>query len=195
MGETKIQRYKDIASSILYQQLYSEPNYIRDRSSTIKITVKGSGKIIKKMRKFLLAEIAVWDSNKEMEYMRSLAEKFLLKNNLLQANYKKKLEPLLEEQLTDKSFRFLLFISEVIKEVQEKSTKQLIKTIRKKLTKKQTKKEITQRLNDLSEQSNANFSLLINLSILNEYAKIVELPPVLEKYNEYFEKVIELLLK
>lgn len=179
---------------LLYQQLFLEPNIIRDRRNAINIPVQGSDLIIRKMHEMIISEIELWDAEKEMEYIFSVAEKIPFDRGKVINNYKKKIEPLTEDQLTDKSFRFLLCLSEVIKEIHTKSTKKLVHTIEKKLQNKMKKKEIAKRLDELSQDSDINFSLLINLGILNEYANMIDLPPATDIFYEYFDKVIQLVL-
>ncbi|MHA1462678.1 MAG: hypothetical protein ACTSQ0_06390 [Candidatus Heimdallarchaeota archaeon] len=187
-------KFEDVATSLLYQQLFLEPNIIRDRRNIINITVEDSDVIIKKMHELILSEINLWETEKEMEYIFSIAEKIPFDRGKVINNYKKKIEALLEDQLTDRSFRFLLCLSEIIKELHIKSTKILVLSIEKKLKNKMKKKEITQKLDELSQDSDINFSLLINLGILNSYAKMLDLLPATDIFNEYFDKVIQLIL-
>jgi len=188
-----IHSFEDVTKFILYQQLFLEPNLIRDRRSVISIPVEGSEKIIGKMYELILSDIYLWEEEKEEEYIALLAEKIDFDVELMLKNYYKKLQPLQEEQLIDRSFKFLLLLSEIIKEVQDRSTKKLIISIEKKLRSLVKKKEVTSRLDDLSQISDTTFSLLINLRILNEYAAIVNLPTTSEIFNVYFEKVIQLI--
>lgn len=194
MEEFIIHSYEDVTTSILYQQLFLEPNIIRDRRNAINITVEDSGLIIGKMHQLILSEIDLWYAEKEMEYIFSIAEKIPFDRGKVINNYKKKIEPLLEEQLTDRSFRFLLCLSEIIKEIHIKSTQNLVQAIEKKLTNKLNKKEIKKRLDELSQESDVNFSLLINLGILNSYATMTDSLPATDIYDVYFNKVIKLIM-
>lgn len=147
------------------------------------------------MHQLILSKISLWNEDKENEYIDSLAKVIKFDSKKMRDNYLKKLAPLQEEQLQDKSFKFLLLLSEIIKEVQKRSTKQLIELIETKLQNKTTKANISKRLDELSQMSDVNFSLLINLRILNEYAKLVNQPILDDIFNEYFDKVIKLILK
>ena len=193
MRDFIIHSYEDVATSLLYQQLFLEPNIIRDRRNAINIPVEGSNLIIRKMHEILLSEIDLWDQGKEIDYIFSIAEKIPFDRGKLINNYKKKILSLQEEQLADKSFRFLLCLSEIIKEIHIISTKKLVKAIEKKIQNKMKKKEITLKLDELSQDSDINFSLLINLGILNKYAALVDLPPITEIFNKYFDVVIKLI--
>ena len=195
MGEISIQSYEDVAKFILYQQLFLEPNLIRDRRSVVQIPVEGSDKIIGKMHELVLSNISLWKEEKEIEFIEFLAKVMKFDSKIMIKNYKKKLAPLQKEQLQDKSFKFLLLLSEIIKEVQERSTKQLIELLEINLQNKITKEDLSKRLDELSQMSDVNFSLLINLRILNEYAIIVNLSFLEDIFNEYLEKVIKLILK
>lgn len=145
------------------------------------------------MYKLILSEISLWEEGKEKEYTASIAEKMEIDSTFLIKNYYKKLKPLQKEQLTDKSFKFLLLLSEIIKDLQERSTKKLIYSLEKKLQPEKSKKAVTKRLDELSQISDTTFSLLINLGILNEYALIVKLPPISEVFNDFFDRVVQLI--
>ena len=195
MEEGKIEKYKEVATFILYQQLFLEPNLIRDRRTKVRITVKGSGRIIEKMHQLVMKHIKMWDVGKEKEYIKELTQKLKVDTHTVMVGYDHKTSPLEEDQLKDKSFKFLLLLSEAIKEIQEKSTKKVIKELMESLKEELTREEISKKLDLLSQQSDVNFSLLINLGILCEYAKITQEPEPKEVYQEYLEKVIALIKK
>ncbi len=182
--------YKEVATYILYQQLFAEPNLIRDRRSLVKIPVEGSDIIIKKMLDLVLADIQMWDEGKEKDYLSRLAKKIGFNANKILLEFHIRLKPIPREQVSNPGFKFMLAISEVIKTIHENATAKVIKSLEKKV-KKKTELEI--RLQELSEQNNLEFSLLLNLAILKEYADIVKAPYPLEIYYEYFEKILELL--
>lgn len=183
--------YNDVVVSILYQQLFLEPNMIRDRRNTERIIVEESAEIINKMRLLILEEINLFDEGKEQEYILSLSGKISIDPKIILREYREKLSPLQKDQLTDKSFRFLLLISSVIRELQEKSTKEVIAQLETKLKSSLSKKEVKAKLDHLSQKSDVDFSLLLNLGILNFYAKIVKLPLAKNIFTEYFQKVIQ----
>ncbi len=193
LEELKIHDYENVTTSLLYQQLFLEPNKIRDRRNTRNITVEGSGVIIRKMHERILSEIDLWDAEKEIEYIFSIAEKIPFDRGKVINNYKKKIEPLQEDQLSNKSFRFLLCLSEIIKEIHTKSTQNLVYMIERKVKDKLNKKEIKHKLDKLSQKSDCDFSILINLGILNSYANIIDLPLATEVFNKYFDRIIQLI--
>ncbi|MFW9923572.1 MAG: hypothetical protein ACFFDW_09845 [Candidatus Thorarchaeota archaeon] len=186
-----INTYDDVAISILYQQLFLDPNLIRDRRNTVRITVNESTEIINKMRLLILEDISLFDTGKEYEYIIALTAKIAIDPKIIIREYKEKLSPLQKNQLTDKSFRYLLLISSVIKELQEKSTKEVIKQLEFHLKSRMNKEEVKEKLDQLSQKSDTDFSLLLNLGILNSYAKIMNIKPAKGIFSEYLQKVIQ----
>ena len=190
-----IHNYNDVATYLLYQQLFLDPNLIRDRRSEKMIPVEGSEKIIRKMHQLILSEIDLWDKGKEDQYLANLVKKIGISLAEVKRKYKLKLEPLSEDQFKDKSFKLLLLLSEIISEIHKKSTNEIIKHLQTDFKGKMTKKIVTERIDQLSQESIADFSLLLNLGILCEYAKIVQEPIPLQIYAEYLEKVKKLIKK
>jgi hypothetical protein len=181
---------KEVATYILYQQLFAEPNLIRDRRSLVNIPVEGSNVIIKKMLDLVLADLQLWEDGKEKEYLSKLAKKIGFDSKRIILEFHIRLKPIPKEQVANTGFKFMLAISEVIKTVHEEATNKVMKLLEKKTKRK---KELETKLQELSEQNNLDFSLLLNLSILKEYAEIIKAPYPIEIFNEYFEKVMLLL--
>jgi len=182
--------YKEVATYILYQQLFAEPNLIRDRRSLVNIPVEGSDIIIKKMLDLVLTDIQLWEDGKEKQYLSNLAKKIGFNAKMIILEFHVRLKPIPKEQVSNPGFKFMLAISEVIKNIHENATDKVIKALEKEIKKKN---ELELKLQELSEQNNLEFSLLLNLSILKEYARIVKAPYPIDIYNEYLEKVIQLL--
>ncbi len=188
----KNMKYQDVATYILYQQLFSEPNKIRDRRSTVKIVVEGSDIIMRKMLELILAYVEIWDQGYEDKYIMKLAEQTKLNPTTVLENFYERIKPMPEEQLTDKEFRFLLALSEVIKTIHEKASEKLVAMFEEKLG-SEKKTQIESKFQILSEQNNLDFSLLLNLGILKEYAEIVGQPFKSKKFTGYFKNVLLLI--
>ena len=161
----------------------------------VQIPVDGSGDIIHHMKNLILENISLWDNGKEEEFIQDLTKKIPIDHQKIIERYNYKLEPLDKERLEDKVFRFLLMLSEIISEIQKRSTNELVGQIKSELTTTLNVKEIQQRLDILSQSSDVDFSLLINLGILCKYAKIIGKSEPIEYYNDYFVKVINSLKK
>lgn len=184
--------YKEVAVYILYQQLFAEPNLIRDRRSLVSIPVEGSDIIINKMLELVLLNIELWEQGKEKEYIIQLAEKIGFDPKRIILEFHIRLKPIPKEQVSNSGFKYMLAISEVIKTIHEESTDKVVKLLEKKFRGKK-RKDLETKLQTLSEQNNLEFSLLLNLAILKEYAEIVKAPYSIDIFNEYFEKVLQLL--
>lgn len=159
------------------------------------ITVEGSKEIIHTMKRLVLLKIDLWDMGKEFEYIHFLTQATFTENDVIRNKFLNKLEPLEENQLQDKVFRFLLFLSELISAIHIKATNDVIRKIKTKLKSKMKAKEVQSGLDDLSQESNTDFSLMLNLGILCIYARINDLPEPIEAFNEYFTKVIKKIMK
>ena len=184
--------YKEVAEYILHQQLFAEPNLIRDRRSLVNIPVEGSDVIIKKMLDLVLTNIELWEQGKEKEYITQLTEKIGFDPKRIILEFHIRLKPIPKEQVSNSGFKYMLAISEVIKTIHEESTEKVVKLLEKKFKEKK-RKDLETKLQTLSEQNNLEFSLLLNLAILKEYAEIVQAPYPIAIFNEYFEKVLQLL--
>jgi len=184
--------YKEVAVYILHQQLFAEPNLIRDRRSLVNIPVEGSDVIINKMLDLVLLNIELWEQGKEKEYITQLAEKIGFDPKRIILEFHIRLKPIPKEQVSNSGFKYMLAISEVIKTIHQESTDKVVKLFEKKFKGKK-RRDLDLKLQTLSEQNNLEFSLLLNLAILKEYATIVKKPYPIEIFNEYFEKVFQLL--
>lgn len=184
--------YKEVATYILYQQLFAEPNLIRDRRSLVNIPVEGSDVIINKMLDLVLLNIELWEQGKEKEYITQLAEKIGFDPKRIILEFHIRLKPIPKEQISNSGFKYMLAISEVIKTIHEEAADKVVSLLEKKFKGKK-RRDLDLKLQTLSEQNNLEFSLLLNLAILKEYAEIVKAPYPLDIFNEYFEKVLQLL--
>ncbi|MCE7746466.1 MAG: hypothetical protein ACTSUW_03745 [Candidatus Heimdallarchaeota archaeon] len=184
--------YKEVAIYILHQQLFAEPNLIRDRRSLVNIPVEGSDVIINKMLDLVLSNIELWEQGKEKEYITKLVEKIGFDPKKIFLEFHIRLKPIPKEQVSNSGFKYMLAISEVIKTIHEQSTDKVVKLLEKKFKGKK-RRDLETKLQTLSEQNNLEFSLLLNLAILKEYAEIIQAPYPIAIFNEYFEKVLQLL--
>lgn len=184
--------YKEVAVYILHQQLFAEPNLIRDRRSLVNIPVEGSDVIINKMLDLVLLNIELWEQGKEKEYITQLAEKIGFDPKRIILEFHIRLKPIPKEQVSNSGFKYMLAISEVIKTIHQESTDKVVKLLKKKFKGKK-RRDLDLKLQTLSEQNNLEFSLLLNLAILKEYAEIIQAPYPIAIFNEYFEKVLQLL--
>ena len=188
---SRVHNYKDVATSIIYQQLYLDENIIRDRRSEVEIRVEGSKEIIEAMMNLVLNEIDLWDKGKEVDYLLFITKATFVDSEKVRKRYHNKLEPLNEDQLKDKKFRFLLLLSEIISAIHIQATNNVIKTLKANLKSIMKAKAAQKRIDELSQASSPDFSLMLNLGILCIYARIIDLPEPLAAYNRYFSKVIK----
>ncbi|MHA1125938.1 MAG: hypothetical protein ACTSO7_14210 [Candidatus Heimdallarchaeota archaeon] len=191
----RIHTYEDVATFIIYQQLYLDDNIIRDRRSEVNIKVEGSKEIIHTMKRLVLTKIDLWDKGKEFEYIHYITQATFIENDKIRQKYLNKLQPLDESQLIDKVFRFLLLLSELVSAIHIKATNDVIRKIKTKLKSKMKVKEVQAGLDDLSQESNTDFSLMLNLGILCIYARITDHPEPIAVFAEYFTKVIKKITK
>ena len=147
------------------------------------------------MKRLVLAKIDLWDNGKEFEYIHYLTQATFFENDLVRQKYLNKLEPLDESQLVDKVFRFLLLLSEMVSAIHIKATNDVIRKIKTKLKSKMKAKEVQSGLDELSQESDTDFSLMLNLGILCIYARITDLPEPITVFAEYFTKVIKKIKK
>jgi hypothetical protein len=196
LASNKFVKYSEVATYIIHQQFFSEPDKITDRRRLEEIKVKGSNKIIKKMIAQLLISVDLWDKGKEEEYLQILSKNLKLKLDMILPKYNDKINPIIaHNQEIEPSLKLMLAYSVAISEIQQKATKKVISEMRSNLKKEIPIKKINNLIDDLSEQSDIDFSLLINLGILKAYAKIVKEPIPEIIYNDYMEKICSKLLQ
>jgi hypothetical protein len=140
------------------------------------------------MQELVLLSIDIWEKGNEEEYIEKLAKKIGLKPKAMSKRFQERIAPLSDEQLADKQFKFLLVISEVIKEIHKIAVNGIIKELKKEFnTKDRIKTDAI--LQALSEQNDLDFSLLLNLAVLRKYAKIVEEPIPSKIISKYYQKI------
>ena len=69
------------------------------------------------MQELVLSSIDEWEQGNEEAYVIELSKKIGLKPKVMSKRFQERVKPLSEEQLADKQFKFLLVLSEIIKNV------------------------------------------------------------------------------
>lgn len=141
------------------------------------------------MQDLILSEIELWIEGKEEEFIITLSKKFVLKSRVVSKRFQERIDPLSKEQLSDSHFKFLLVLSEMIKEIHEKAVNGIIKEIKNEFNLKYTDK-IDSILQALSEQNDLDFSLMLNLAVLREYALITKESFPAKIFTKYYQIVL-----
>jgi hypothetical protein len=105
--------YKQVARYVLYHQMFSEPNIIRDRRNMLKIPIQGSAKIIHKMLSLMLKNIRIWHRGEEKKFIKKLSKKLGLNYQKIWKKYQERLSFLLDDQKQDKPAKLMLVESDM----------------------------------------------------------------------------------
>jgi hypothetical protein len=184
-----------VATYIIHQQFFRNPDMIMDRRRKKTVKVKGSEIIIKKMIALLLTSVDLWDKDEEESFLQVLCKNLKLQNTKIQQKYHEKIDPIMAHEQINQSLKLMLAYSVVITEIQQKATRKVLSEIRKSLKEKISTKKINAVIDNLSEQGNVDFSLLINLGILQAYAKLAKEPIPEKEYKKYQTKIATLIEK
>ncbi|MBD3192727.1 MAG: hypothetical protein GF308_18960 [Candidatus Heimdallarchaeota archaeon] len=188
-------KYNDVVCYILYQQFFTEPNYIRDRRSRTKIKVEGSGEIMEALKTLIRERSKLWEEGKQDKFIIQLSQDFQIEAKKVREKFQYRCEILPPEQKKDDIFTLMLVLSDVISFVQEGVHQEVIQLLRKKVGNSVNNKAFQKTLDQIAQTGNIDFSLLLNLGILLKYSKLVEIPVSKELFEKYLKKVSELIKK
>ncbi|NHJ47653.1 MAG: hypothetical protein FK733_07690 [Asgard group archaeon] len=186
-------KYRPVAIYILYHQMFSEPNFIRDRRTVFKIPVEGSGKIIQKMLEIMLAQIKLWENGKEKEFIEFLSKELKLDPANMLEKYSKRLEFLNEQQSEDKPAKLMLvycdMLTDLMVKIKDDVLEQLYEIIKVNLSEDEFEEIIT----NLPDNEDAMFNIILNLAALKNFAKITKEPQPEKEYFTFVNNLVKFL--
>jgi hypothetical protein len=188
-------KYKPVAIYILYHQMFSEPNFIRDRRTIFKIPVEGSEKIIEKMLEIMLAQIKLWEKGEEIAFIKFLSKELGLNYQNIVQKYYERLEFLSDEQKQDKLGKMSLVYCDLLTEIMNKIKDDVLEQIYELIKINLTKEEFEELITELPDTEDAMFNIILNLAILKNFAKITNEPQPEEDYNNFVSDLITYLQK
>lgn len=186
-------KYNDVVSYILYQQLFSEPNRIRDRRSRTSIKIEGSGEIMKALKTIIQKRSKLWDKGERDKFIDQIAQDFQIDPQKVRTKFQNRCDMLPPEQKDDEIFTMMLVLSDVISLVQESVHQEVIQLLRKRVGDQVTDKTFKKAIDQIAQTGNINFSLLLNLGILLKYGELVDITISHEPFEKYLGKVIQLV--
>ncbi len=186
-------KYKPVAIYILYHQMFSPPNIIRDRKNIIKVPIDGSGEIIQKMLEIMLEQVKLWESGDEEAFIQYLSEIVGLESEEMIAKYHERLEFLTDEQKKDKPAKLMLVYCDILSTIMTKIKDSVLEQFYEMIKVNLTEEEFEEILANLPEKEDATLNLVLNLAILMDFAKITDNSEPKEEYNEYFSHLLDFI--
>jgi hypothetical protein len=186
-------KYKPVAIYILYHQMFSPPNIIRDRKNIFKVPIEGSGEIIQKMLEIMLEQVKLWESGEEEAFIEFLSKEVGLESKEMLEKYHERLEYLTEEQKKDKPAKLMLVYCDVLTTIMTKIKDDVLEQFYELMKANLTEEQFEEIINNLPEKEDATLNLVLNLAILMDFAKITEKSQPKEEYNEFFSNLLEFI--
>lgn len=186
-------KYKPVAIYILYHQMFSPPNIIRDRKNIIKVPIDGSGEIIQKMLEIMLEQVKLWESGEEEAFIQYLSEIVGLESEEMITKYHERLEFLTDEQKKDKPAKLMLVYCDILSTIMTKIKDNVIEQFYEMIKVNLTEEEFEEILANLPEKEDATLNLVLNLAILMDFAKITDKSEPKEEFNEYFSNLLDFI--
>ncbi|MFX0013763.1 MAG: hypothetical protein ACFFB2_03280 [Promethearchaeota archaeon] len=186
-----------VCKEYLEQQIYIEPDIIIDRMNTRRFYAPGSGKVIERMLNKMCKYAERYHFRNELPpyiaFIKDLAEELGFESQDAEDHFVKRFKDMKKGKISDESIYFMTVLSSIIESFHNKVVMRLSLRLKRKITKKN---QITseKKLKMLFQSSNSTFSLLVNIEIIKEMARLigVEMQPIM---TDTFEQEIVSLLE
>jgi hypothetical protein len=185
--------YKQVARYVLYHQMFSEPNIIRDRRNMLKIPIQGSAKIIHKMLSLMLKNIRIWHRGEEKKFIKKLSKKLGLNYQKIWKKYQERLSFLLDDQKQDQPAKLMLVYCDMLTTLLDKTTEKTLKNLYQRVSEQISYEKFTDILTDLPAEKDGIFNIIINLAILRKYSEIINESYPEQYFNEYSKILFDYL--
>ena len=181
--------YYDVVNYILSQQFYQEPDFIIDRRNNKRIKIKGSGEIINDMILKIKDHSILFEEGKDEEFIDSIASELDIRTNAIHDQYDERKSNLEEEQLEDKKFKLMIVLSVLISHLHKKNSETIHKKLRDEIADGLSKKEFDEAMGILYQQADEDLSLLQNIAVLKNFAKLTK-HKIHEKHYAKKKKIV-----
>ena len=188
-------KYYDIVNYILSQQFFRKPNYIIDRRAADKLKIKGSGEVIDNLILYIKEISKSFDQGKDEEFINELASMFRIRIKDIFRKYEDKINNLEEVQKKDKKFKMMVALSVVISYFHKRTMEATNKLLKEEFGNQITKREFDKLLECLYQTADVDLSLLQNIAILMNYAKITKTDISLKHFDKKKKKVMKKIKK
>ncbi|NPD88259.1 MAG: hypothetical protein HGN29_06030 [Asgard group archaeon] len=188
-------KYYDVVEYLLSQQFFSKPDFIIDRRANKKIKIKGSGEIMNDMIYKIKEHSPLFENGKDEEFINSLASELDIRTKSIHEQYSEKISILEEVQKKDKKFKMMVVLSVLISHLHKKNSDIVHKNLRNEIVDSITKKEFDQAMELLYQRADEDLSLLQNISVLKNFAKLTKHDLPIKVYQKKKKIVLKKIKK
>ncbi len=192
----------ELIRSLLQQQFYEPIDQIIDRYHSVRIPIPGSGIVIKHMVEFLDLTLSFLDFQRllSQDAIIFLSNQLNINHHFLEQSLSSRMNVILEPiDLNGNSsfFPAFLLLSGLIESIQQANTKVVNDMLMAELesSNEQTSEQIHDWISRLPPRWYSEYSILINLKVLEHYARITNQPIPTIPFNVYKKRVIHALTR
>ena len=188
-------KYYDVVEYILSQQFYQKPDFIIDRRASKKMKIKGSGVIINEMILKIKEHSSLFEKGKDEEFIDSLASELDIRTKSIHDQYSEKMSNLEDEQRNDKKFKMMVILSVLISHLHKKNSEIIHKKLKEEIIDGYSKKEFDRAMGLLYQKADNDLSLLQNIAVLNNFAKLTKHKPPIKDFQKKKKIVLKKVKK
>jgi hypothetical protein len=188
-------KYFDVVEYILSQQFYQKPDFIIDRRASKKMKIKGSGAIITDMIHKIREHSTLFEKGKDAEFMDSIASELDIRTKSIHDQYSEKMSNLEDVQKNDKKFKMMVILSVLISHLHKKNSEIIHKKLREEIVNGYSKKDFDQAMGLLYQKADEDLSLLQNIAVLKNFAKLTKHEPPIKKFQKKKKIVLKKVQK
>ena len=188
-------KFHDVVEYILSQQFYQKPDFIIDRRASKKMKIKGSGDIITDMIHKIKEHSSLFEKGKDEEFIDSLASELDIRTKSIHDQFLEKISTLEEVQRSDKKFKMMLVLSVLISHLHKKNSEMIHKKLRDEIVDGHSKKDFDNAMGLLYQQADEDLSLLQNIAVLKNFARLTKYDPPEKEYQKKKKIVLKKVKK
>ncbi len=187
--------YYDVVEYLLSQQFFSKPDFIIDRRASKKIKIKGSGAIMNDMILKIKEHSSLFEKGKDEEFMDKIASELNIRTKSIHEQYSEKMSLLEDVQKDDKKFKMMVILSVLISHLHKKNSEMIHKKLRNEIVDGHSKKDFDNAMGMLYQTSDEDLSLLLNIAVLKNFARLTKYEPPVKEYQKKKKIVLKKIKK
>lgn len=197
---------EQVVLSLLTQQFWDPPDGIMDRTRSKRLQLAGSQQVLESMALTLISgteKLDGKDLSSYYSYIRAVARKLGLGEQAVIDTFEEKTADLLSIQEHIEDNVLLVFaVGAILSTIRAMKQEDLLSSLRAAVRERSGRKwsiqaeaELTKQLNFLFQTSDSDFSLLLNIGVVNEMANCLNLGLSTKSFEKYIDRVIHRLIE
>ncbi|MCG3221063.1 MAG: hypothetical protein H7641_06745 [Candidatus Heimdallarchaeota archaeon] len=188
-------KYFDVVEYLLSQQFFAKPDFIIDRRASKRMKIKGSGAIMNDMILKIKEHSTLFEKGKDEEFMDKIASELNIRTKSIHKQYSEKMSLLEDVQKDDKKFKMMIILSVLISHLHKKNSEMIHKKIRDEIVDGYSKKDFNNAMGLLYQTSDEDLSLLQNIAVLKNFARLTKHNPPVKEYQKKKKIVLKKIKK